>query len=298
MKIYDCFMFYDEDVILDLRLNILNEYIDYFVIVESKFFHNGKKRKLRFDIENYSKFRDKIIYIIQDNQPSGIQEILKSDDEGTVSAKEINNALLRENCQRNLISQGLKMAADNDLILISDVDEIPNLEKVKLKETKNEILMFVQDIFYYKLNRYLPNFQWFGTKGCLKKNLKSPQWLRNIKNKKYSFLRIDTFFSDKKYINKKFINHGGWHFSNLKNAEDLELKLKSYLHHRDYEVEELGKTKIEKLMKTNETIYDMFGDKTSKKYGDDKKRKLDIYEINKLPIFIQKNLEKYKNWID
>ena len=291
-------MFYDEDVILDLRLNILNEYIDYFVIVESKFFHNGKERKLRFDIENYSKFRDKIIYIIQDNQPNGIQEILQSDDEGTISAKEINNALLRENSQRNLISQGLKMAADNDLILISDVDEIPNLEKVKLKETKNEILMFVQDIFYYKLNRYLPNFQWFGTKGCLKKNLKSPQWLRNIKNKKYSFLRIDTFFSDKKYINKKFINHGGWHFSNLKNAEDLELKLKSYLHHRDYEVEELGKTKIKELMKTNETIYDMFGDKTSKKYGDDKRRKLDIYEINKLPIFIQKNLEKYKNWID
>ena len=97
MKIYDCFMFYDEDVILDLRLNILNEYIDYFVIVESKFFHNGKERKLRFDIEKYTKFRDKIIYIIQDNQPSGIQEILKSDDEGTISAKEINNALLREN---------------------------------------------------------------------------------------------------------------------------------------------------------------------------------------------------------
>ena len=298
MKIYDCFMFYDEDVILDLRLNILNEYIDYFVIVESKFFHNGKERKLRFDIEKYTKFRDKIIYIIQDNQPSGIQEILKDDSHGTISAKEINNALLRENSQRNLISQGLKMAADNDLILISDVDEIPNLEKVKLKETKNEILMFVQDIFYYKLNRYLPNFQWFGTKGCLKKNLKSPQWLRNIKNKKYSFLRVDTFFSDKKYINKKFINHGGWHFSNLKNAEDLELKLKSYLHHRDYEVEELGKTKIKELMKTNETIYDMFGDKTSKKYGDDKRRKLDKYEINKLPIFIQKNLEKYKNWID
>jgi len=298
MKIYDCFMFYDEDVILDLRLNILNEYIDYFVIVESKFFHNGKERKLRFDIEKYTKFRDKIIYIIQDNQPSGIQEILKDDSHGTISAKEINNALLRENSQRNLISQGLKMAAENDLILISDVDEIPNLEKVKLKETKNEILMFVQDIFYYKLNRYLPNFQWFGTKGCLKKNLKSPQWLRNIKNKKYSFLRIDTLFSDKKYINKRFINYGGWHFSNLKNAEDLELKLKSYLHHRDYEVEELGKTKIEKLMKTNETIYDMFGDKTSKKYGDDKRRKLDVYEINKLPIFIQKNLEKYKNWID
>jgi len=298
MKIYDCFMFYDEDVILDLRLNILNEHIDYFVIVESKFFHNGEERKLRFDIEKYKKFKDKIIYIVHDRIPKGIHKILKNDDDSAISAKKISNAHLRENDQRNTILEGLEIADSNDLILVSDVDEIPNLEKIKLKETKNEILMFVQDIFYYKLNRYLPNFQWFGTKGCLKKNLKSPQWLRNIKSKKYSFLRIDTFFSDKKYINKKFINHGGWHFSNLKSADDLELKLKSYLHHEDYQVEELGKIKIEKLMKTNETIYDMFGDKTSKKFGDDKRRKLDIYETNKLPIFIQKNLGKYKNWID
>ena len=298
MKIFDCFMFYDEDVILDLRLNILDKYIDYFVIVESKFFHNGKERKLKFNLEKYSKFKDKIIYIIHDKQPIGIQKILDEDPPEFISWKKISNALLRENDQRNFISKGLDIADENDLILISDVDEIPNLEKIKLKNTKNEILMFVQDIFYYKLNRYLPNFNWFGTKGCLKKNLISPQWLRNIKSKKYSFLRIDTFFSNKKYINKKFINEGGWHFSNLKSAEDLELKLKSYLHHMDYEAEELGKTKIEKRMNANETIYDMFGDKTSKKYGDDKRRKLDVYEINKLPIFIQKNLEKYKNWID
>ena len=95
-------------------------------------------------------------------------------------------------------------------------------------------------MIYYKFNLYLDEFSWIGTKGCLKKNLKTPQWLRNIKNKKYSFLRIDTFFSDKKYINKNF-NHGGWHFSYLKNAEDIELKLKSYLHHTDYELNPLGK---------------------------------------------------------
>ena len=158
--------------------------------------------------------------------------------------------------------------------------------------------MFMQDIFYYKLNRYLPNFRWFGTKGCLKRNLKSPQWLRNVKNKKYSFFRIDTIFSKKKYINKKYIENGGWHFSNLKNVKDLELKLKSYLHHTDYEHEELGKDKIKNLIKSNETIYDMFGDKTSKKYGDDKRKKLQIYETSKLPVFIKKNLEKYKKWID
>jgi len=158
--------------------------------------------------------------------------------------------------------------------------------------------MFEQNIFYYKLNRYLPNFIWFGTKACKKKNLLSPQWLRNIKKTKYNFYRLDTFFSKTKYIKKKYIKNGGWHFSNLKNSSDIELKLKSYLHHRDYEVEELGQSKIDYLIKQNKTIYDMFGDKSSKKFGDDKRKNLEKFEIKKLPNYIQDNIEKYKNWID
>ena len=59
MKIFDCFMYYDEEMILDLRLNILNEYIDYFIIVESTFNHNGKKRKLEFNLKNFDKFKKK-----------------------------------------------------------------------------------------------------------------------------------------------------------------------------------------------------------------------------------------------
>ena len=165
MKIYDCFMFYDEEIILDLRLNILDKYIDHFVIVESKFFHNGKERKLRFDLEKYSKFKDKIIYIIHDKEPNDIHKILKEDSDEMVSHKKITNALLRENDQRNYISKGLELANEGDLVLVSDVDEIPNLENLEIKKIKNDILMFVQDIFYYKLNRYLPNFKWFGTKG-------------------------------------------------------------------------------------------------------------------------------------
>lgn len=298
MKIFDCFMFYDEDLILEMRLNILSKFVDYFIIVESKFFHNGKKRPLKFKLRNYLKFKDKIIYIVHDRIPPGVQEININDKENEISSKEIINAHLRENDQRNYISKGLSLAKENDLILISDVDEIPNLENLDFNVIKNNIIMFKQDIFYYKLNRYLPNFEWFGTKGCLKKNLKSPQWLRNIKNNKYHFFRLDTFFSDRKYINKLFIKNGGWHFSNLKNADDIELKLKSYLHHRDYEVEELGKTKIKELINSNRTIYDMFGDKTSKKYGDEKRKKLEIYQFEKLPKFIQHNIEKYKNWID
>ena len=131
-----------------------------------------------------------------------------------------------------------------------------------------------------------------------KKYLKNPQWLRNIKNKKFSAFRLDTLFSITKYINKSFVENGGWHFSNIKNANDIQLKLKSYLHHRDYEVEELGQDKINELILNNETIYDMFGDKTSKKYGDDKRKKLEKYKFENLPEYIKENRDKLTEWID
>jgi beta-1,4-mannosyl-glycoprotein beta-1,4-N-acetylglucosaminyltransferase len=298
MKIFDCFMFYDEELLLDIRMNILDKFVDYFVIVESKYFHNGKERDLRFDISKYSSFKNKIIYVIQDEKPKGIQVINSSDNEGIKSDKMILNAHLQENSQRNLIQNGLNKSDDNDMILVSDVDEIPNLEKNDLKAIKNKIILFEQNIFYYKLNRYLPDFKWYGTKACKKKYLKSPQWLRNIKNKDYAFLRIDTFFSKSKYIDKYFIKDGGWHFSNLKNFKDIEVKLKSYLHHRDYEVEELGINKIKKLIEENKTIYNMYVDKTKKKYSDDSRMNLEKFEINKLPLYIQNNLNKFKDWID
>tara|TARA_X000000368_G_scaffold410484_1_gene394023 strand:- start:926 stop:1822 length:897 start_codon:yes stop_codon:yes gene_type:complete len=298
MKIFDCFMFYDEKILLDIRLNILNEYVDYFVIVESKYFHNGLKRKLNFKIDDYPKFKDKIIYIIHESVPLKLKNLDPIDDEETKTYKLNFNAHIRENDQRNCIINGLKIADNNDLILISDVDEIPNLENLNLNNIKNKIIMFEQDIFYYKLNRFLPNFTWFGTKACKKKNLINPQWLRNIKNNKYSFLRFDTMFSEKKYIDKFYVTNGGWHFSNLKNAADIELKLKSYLHHTDYKFEELGLDKIDYLIKNNRTIYDMFGDKSSKKFGDEKRETLEKYEISKLPRYIKNNIDKYKNWID
>jgi beta-1,4-mannosyl-glycoprotein beta-1,4-N-acetylglucosaminyltransferase len=298
MKIFDCFMFYDEELLLDIRLNILDKYVDFFIIVESKFFHNGKKRQLKFDINKFKKFENKIIYIVHESEPEEIIKIEDKDDEDTKSYKLIFNAHLRENNQRNYINEGLKKAEGDDLVLISDVDEIPNFNSIDLSKINNQIIMFEQEIFYYKFNRYLPNFKWFGTKACKKKKLINPQWLRNIKNKKYSLWRLDTFFSRNKYINKLFIKNGGWHFSNIKNAEGLELKLKSYLHHRDYEAEELGYNKIDKLIKNNETIYDMFGDKKSKKYGDEKRKKLAIYDLKKLPSFIQDNVGILKEWMD
>ena len=298
MKIFDCFMFYDEELLLDIRLNVLDEYVDYFVIVESKFFHNGKKRDLKFDIDKYKKFKDKIVYIVHASEPKGIIKLDINDNEDIKSYKLIFNAHLRENDQRNHINQGLAGARANDLILVSDVDEIPNFNSINLSKINNQIVIFQQEIFYYKFNRYLSDFTWHGTKACKKKKLISPQWLRNIKNKKFSFWRLDTLFSMNKYINKVFIPNGGWHFSNIKNADDIELKLKSYLHHRDYEAEELGNDKIKELIKNNETIYDMFGDKKSKKYGNSTRKKLSKYDLKKLPQFIQDNRNKLNEWMD
>jgi len=297
MRIFDCFMFYDEEVVLDIRLNSLKNSVDCFVIVESKFYHNGKKRDLKFDINKYPKFKDKIIYIVQDEEPLNLETLKKEDDEGTKSYKFIFNAHKRENFQRNQISKALDKANEDDLIMISDVDEIPNLKDLNVAKVNNKIVIFEQEIFYYKLNRYLEGFTWHGTKACKKKNLKSPQWIRNVKNKNFGFWRLDTFFSETKYINKIFIKSGGWHFSNLKNPVDIENKLKSYLHHRDFDVENIDLKEISKLMKNNETIYDMFADKREKKFSENKK-KLNLYPKNKLPQYILANENKFKEWLD
>ena len=289
-------MYFDEDVILDLRLNILNPFIDYFVIVESTFNHKGEKRKLKFDINKYKKFENKIIYLIFDEEPSGIEKVFDTDNEGEVSRKLILNAASRENGQRNFISKGLERANEKDLILISDVDEIPNLEKINWNTLKNQIVLFKQDMFYYKLNLRLPDLIWSGSKACRKKYLKSPKWLRNVKDKKYSFFRLDTLFSEKKYINIKFIDNGGWHFSNIKTAAEIEYKLKSYLHHREFDLNPMSESEIEDIIKNKQAIYDLKVDKKINKIGSG--NKLVEHPLNKLPSYILENIDKYKDWIN
>ena len=296
MKIFDCFMYFDEEIILDLRLNILDDFVDYFVIVESTYNHKGQKRDLKFNLNKFLQFKKKIIYIVYDEKPKGIHEIFDNDNEDIKSHKYIENSLLRENGQRNFISYGLNKADDNDIILISDVDEIPNLENINFNEIKNKIILFKQEMFYYKFNLKLPNLIWTGTKACSKKNLINPQWLRNIKDKKYSFFRLDLVFSKTKYSNIKFINNGGWHFSNIKTAKEIEIKLKSYLHHREFDVNPMTTKEIENIIVNKQAIYDLKVDKKVNKIGDGSK--LENYPLNKLPKYLQKNINKYEKWID
>ena len=296
MKIFDCFMYFDEEIVLDLRLNTLNDFVDYFVIVESSFTHRGDKRELRFDHKKFLKFKDKIIYLVYDQEPISIEKVYEDDSEEEKSRKYIFNSAYRENGQRNFIVHGLTKAEKNDLIIVSDVDEIPNLENINFETIGEKIILFKQDMFYYKFNLKLPDLTWAGSKACKKKNLINPQWLRNIKDRKYSFFRIDTIFSKTKYTDIKFIENGGWHFSNIKTAKEIEFKLKSYLHHREFDVNPMTTNQIEDIIKNKQAIYDLKVDKKINKIGDGSK--LEKYSINKLPKYLQLNNDKYKKWID
>ena len=289
-------MYFDEEIVLDLRLNTLDRYVDYFVIVESTFTHRGDRRNLKFDHKKFEKFKDKIIYLTFDKEPDGIEAVYENDNEAEKSRKYILNAAKRENGQRDYIVNGLQDASSEDLILISDVDEIPNLEEINLDDLKEKILMFQQDMFYYKFDLKLPNMVWSGTKGCRKKDLLSPQWLRNIKDKKYSLFRLDIIFSKIKYNNIKFIKNGGWHFSNIKSPKEIEHKLKSYLHHREFDEEPLSIDQIDGIIKNKQAIYDLKVDKTVNKVGTGSK--LVNYSFDKLPIYLKENKENYKEWLD
>ena len=296
MKIYDCFMYFDEEVVVDVRLNTLNEFVDYFVIVESRFTHKGEARELKFNHKKFEKFKDKIIYIVDEEIYSQTEKIKIDDSEDEKYRKAIFNATYRENGQRNLISKGLEAANKEDFIMISDVDEIPKLSGLNFNTLKEKIILFKQDMFYYKFNLKLPNLIWTGTKACRKKDLVNPQWLRNIKDRKYPFFRIDTFFSNTKYTSIKIINDGGWHFSNIKTPKEIEFKLRSYLHHREFDLNPLSVEQINEIIKNKQAIYDLKVDKTVNKIGNGSI--LEKFEFNKLPEYIVTNKDKFLDWID
>ena len=293
MKIIDCFMYYDEDMMLDIRLNTLNKYISNFVICEADFNHNGSKRDLKFDIDNFSRFKEKIIYLPLTKQPENLKLILEKDNYLLKNSKILDNALLRENFQRNFLSKGINDFGEDDLIIISDLDEIPNLKNFQYK---SKITFFEQKMYYYKLNLLHNNFKWYGSRLCKKKHLISPQWLRNIKSKRYPFWRVDILFSQTKYNNIGFVKDGGWHFTNVKSAEKIDYKMKNFLHHLEYEESGLGVEDVKKIILEKKVFYNHKADKREKKWNvkTDLKKEIDI----NLPEYITSNKEKFSDWFD
>ena len=129
MKIYDCITYFDEPMLFDLRLNILGEYVDKFIVIEAMHTHSGNNKKLNFEINNFKKFKNKIIYKVIENQPKDIIQINKDDDPGTQSAKKRMNSLKRIELSYDTALDCLIESNPEDLFILSDSDEIPNLDR-------------------------------------------------------------------------------------------------------------------------------------------------------------------------
>ena len=265
MAIYDCFQYFNEDHMVDLRLNILDKYVDYFVISESTKTHQGKTKKINFDIKNFSKFKNKIKFLIADYK----EDVNFQNHKGGESPIEVH--------QRNTLIEGIKEASSDDLILLSDSDEIPDLSKIKEINQKKKYIAFSQKMYMYKFNlQNLDESNWIGTRMTKKRNIKSMQELRKLKFKKYPFWRIDK--------NNLQIIQGGWHFSFLQTPQQILKKIKSFSH-GEFNNDTLNEELIEKKIIKNE---DIFGRGVTLK-----KVELD----STFPRFIYENKEKYIKWI-
>ena len=265
MKIFDCFMYFDEEVVLDLRLNVLDKYVDYFVIVESIFTHKGDQRELHFNHDKFKKFKDKIKFVVADYK----KKIDFNNHTGGESPVEQH--------QRNHLMEGIKNALPDDFIILSDSDEIPDFTKIKNINLIKRFAAFSQKMFMYKLNlQNISESNWIGSKITRKKFITSMQDLRNLKFKKYPFWRIDKY-------NQQIIN-GGWHFSFLQTPQQILTKIKSFSH-GEFNSKNVNEKKIEEKIIQNKDIFN---------------RNTELKKIsinNDYPEYIIQNKDKLSNWI-
>jgi beta-1,4-mannosyl-glycoprotein beta-1,4-N-acetylglucosaminyltransferase len=270
MKIYDCFTYFDEKLLLDFRLNCLDKYVDKFIIVECMYSHKGEKKGFNLDLNAIKKFKNKVIYIKVTKKPSNLNIIKKNDDQNTINSKHILNGYIWDHFQRNKIIDGLK-------------DCEPN------------VIIFRQKILFYKFNLLYKNRFWFGSRACKKKYLLSPQWIRDVKHKKYNPLRIDLLLSKKKYFDILHINNGGWHYTNLKSASDIYKKLRNYAHYREFELSGVKLKDIKKIIKNKIAIYNHEVDQRGNKFNGGVK--LSKFKKRYWPQYLKLNYFKYKKWI-
>ena len=264
-KIYDCLTFFDENLLVNSRFEILKDVVDYFVICESKYDHKGKKKEINFKLFN-SEFKNKIRHIvIEENFPN------------------VKNGWEVESYQREKIFQGLYDAFDDDFIMYSDSDEIPNPEAIKSMNLKKKYGIFLQKFFVYKINIFNQyETPWEGTRICKKKFLSDFTQLRKDIRAK----NLQKPFWNLKYEKSiDLINNGGWHFNNLYDVEIIAKKLKTFQHtefnHEFYSSTEVIKEKIINLE-------DLFG----------RNHKYEKISINdEFPEYIRSNLDNFKNFI-
>jgi len=266
-KIFDCITFFNENFITNLRFEILDPVVDFFVICESIYDHKGNKKKINFKLKN-SKFKKKIIHIIVKDKFSKSTSPWK------------NQAL-----QREKIFEGLKNSKENDFIMFSDPDEIPNPHLLKNFILRKKYGIFLQKHFVYKIN-LLNQYEnpWEGTRIARKKDLSSIDYMRQkvlSKNLKYSFWRID------KEKNIETFNNGGWHFNNLMSPKNISLKIRTFAHSEYNKKIFFDPIIIKKKIKEKKDLFNR--GRTYKKISINK---------NNYPVFIFNSLNKLRNFIE
>jgi beta-1,4-mannosyl-glycoprotein beta-1,4-N-acetylglucosaminyltransferase len=298
MKIFDCTTYFNEPLLFELRLNILDKHIDEFIVAEALYTHSGEEKKINFNKELYPKFKERIKHIVVENQPKNLIDINETNKQDNSVFR--LNAAKRIEFQRNCLSSFFSAENANDWVIYSDSDEIPNLDQFEIKKTKKKIILFNQSIFHYKFNLILPDFDWFGSKACKVKNLSSISELRNIKPKKYKWWRIDTVFHKDKFKNLQIIPNGGWHFTELKTPKEIFIKHKNDEHHDEFDLTGINEKDIEQMVKNRYIPYDHSADQRDLKKKWNKKNRISLLKISddKLPKYLIKNKIKYNEWFD
>jgi beta-1,4-mannosyl-glycoprotein beta-1,4-N-acetylglucosaminyltransferase len=201
--IYDCFTFFNEVELLELRLRTLWDTVDRFILVEADRTHAGQPKAFIFEQRQalFEQYREKITYVKVSDMPEG------------------PDVWGRENFQRNCIARALTGCSQEDLIMISDADEIPRPEIIisLLNSEEGKTLLehhpvaFAQRNYYYFVNCIEPVF-WHGTVATRYKNLRTPQEARNNRER------------------MPRIRYGGWHFSYLGGVQRVIEKFNAYAH--------------------------------------------------------------------
>jgi len=264
-KIFDCITFYDENFLVNARFEILKDVVDYFIICESNYDHDGNKKKINFKLNN-QKLQNKVRHIvIEENFPN------------------LEDGWKCEAYQREKILKGLSDSRENDLIMYSDSDEIPNPNIIKNINLKKKYGIFLQQFFTYKINIFNKyESPWEGTRICRRKDLKSINFMRKkilSKNINKSFIYFKTERNIELYQN------GGWHFNNLYDVKTISKKLKVFPHKEFSDSKFSNEAIIENKISS---LIDLFG----------RGHKYEKIEIDSsYPEYIIENIDKFKNYI-
>ena len=260
----DCITFFRENFITNIRFEILNNVVDYFIVCEARYDHRGNRKKLNFKLKN-KKFKKKIIYLVLDCQfPKNY------------------NSWERQAYQREYIFNELKNFNGNDYIMFSDPDEIPNPRTLKDFILFNKYGIFLQKHFVYKFNIFNHySSPWEGTRICKLKDLQSINFMRQ----KVLLKNLHKWWRPDKERNIQIIKDGGWHFKDIFSAKELSLKLKTFAH-TEFDIEKF--TNLEAIKKKINNYFDIYG--KNERY---KKVKLD----KSFPEYILKNKKIFKNFI-